>query len=156
MAVDLHQTSKPPPSVGSPAVDEPPRKPRLWRRVCVAVLLILGAILTPVAVFVTYAKTQILDTDRYVATVKPLAADPAVQNYVADTVTANLLSQVDVKAYVNDALQELPPRAAALAGPLTNAVESFVHEATLRVVQSSPTGPLTPRWSRSSPTKAAQ
>src|SRR3954471_11943673 len=137
MAVDLHQTSKPPPSIGSPAVDEPPRKPRLWRRVCVAVLLILGAILTPVAVFVTYAKTQILDTDRYVATVKPLAADPAVQNYVADTVTANLLSQVDVKAYVNDALQELPPRAAALAGPLTNAVESFVHEATLRVVQSS-------------------
>ena len=87
MAVDLHQTSKPPPSVGSPAVDEPPRKPRLWRRVCIAVLLILGAILTPVAVFVTYAKTQILDTDRYVATVKPL---PIQRKLVTVSVTALL------------------------------------------------------------------
>src|SRR3954453_20355692 len=97
MALHPPPRSKPPPSVGSPAVDEPPRKPRLWRRVCVAVLLLLGAILPPVAVFVTYAKTHTFDTDRYVATVNPLAADTAVQNYAADTVTANLVSQVDVK-----------------------------------------------------------
>ena len=53
-------------------MSDPPRKARLWRRLCIAVLLILGFILTPVAVLVTYAKTQVLDTDRYVATVKPL------------------------------------------------------------------------------------
>jgi len=87
-------------------------------------------------VLVTYTKTQILDTDRYVATVKPLASDPAIQNYVADTVSTNLLAQVDVKSYVNDALAVLPPQAQGLSGPVTSAVESFVHEATLRFVQS--------------------
>jgi hypothetical protein len=130
-------------------VAEPPRKPRLWRRFCIAVLLILGFILTPVAVLVTYAKTEILDTDRYVATVKPLASDPAIQNYVADEITTNLLSQVDVKGYVtqalqvpaqSQALQALPgqvPSLQGLAGPITNAVQNFVHAAALRAVQSS-------------------
>jgi len=137
MAIEVEQPAKPPPPVDHTPMAEPPRKPRLWRRVCVALLLIVGAILTPVAVLVTYAKTQILDTDRYVATVKPLAADPAVQSYIADTVTANVLSQVDVKGYVNDALADLPPRTHALAGPINNAVETAVREATLRAVQSS-------------------
>jgi hypothetical protein len=134
MAVDVERTSKPPPPAEPAPVSEPPGKPRLWRRICVALLLIFGFILTPVAVLVTYAKTQVLDTDRYVATVKPLAKDPAVQNYIADTVTTNLLAQVDVKALVNDSL---PPRAGVLAGPLSNALQGFVHETTLRFVQSN-------------------
>ena len=156
MAVQVQQTPKSPPIEPTPDAERP-RRNRLWRRICVAVLLVLGFVLTPVAVLVTYAKTQVLDTDRYVSTVKPLASDPAVQNYVADTVTAELLSQVDVKAYVNQALsavqgapalQALPGQAQAvgaqasqalqgLAGPISSAVESFVHEAALRVVQSS-------------------
>src|SRR5438874_10361984 len=132
MAVEARTTSKPPPP--AEPVSDPPRKPRLWRRLLVALLLILGFVLTPVAVLVTYAKTQVLDTDRYVATVKPLAKNPAVQNYIADTVTTNLLAQVDVNAYVN---QALPPQAQVLGGPMTSAVQGFVHEATLRFVQSS-------------------
>src|SRR5436190_8123760 len=144
--VEVAQT----PTAPREPVAEPPRKPRLWRRFCVAVLLILGFVLTPVAVLVTYAKTQVLDTDRYVATVKPLASHPAIQNYVADTITTNLLAQVDVKAYVNQALQALPAEgqllqrlpgqgaaSQALAGPISSAVQNFVHQAALRVVQSS-------------------
>jgi len=38
-----------------------------------------------------------------------------------------------VNAYVSDAL---PPRAGVLAGPVSNAVQGFVHAATLRFVQS--------------------
>ena len=136
MAVDVQQTSKPPPPA-EPASAGPSRKPRLWRRACVAVLLVLGFLLTPVAVLVTYAKTQILDTNRYVATVKPLATNPAVQNYIADTVSTALLAQVDVKGYVDDALSALPPRAQGLSTPIANAVQNVVHEATLRFVQSS-------------------
>ena len=132
MAVEVEQPANPPP-VERTGEAGPPRKPKLWRRVCVAVLLVLGFILTPVAVLVTYAKTQVLDTDRYVATVKPLAKNPAVQNYIADTLTANLFSQVDVKAYVSD---NLPDRAQVLSAPVANAVQGFVHEATLRFVQS--------------------
>src|SRR4051794_22185632 len=136
MAIEVEQPPKPPAAERMPEA-EPPPKPRLWRRACVAVLLILGAILTPVAVLVTYAKTEVLDTDRYVATVKPLASDPAIQNYVADTVSSELLAQIDVKAYVSDALQVLPPRAQGLSGPITNAVQSLVHEASLRFVRSN-------------------
>lgn len=136
MAVQVQQPPQGPSTERMPEA-EPPHKNRLWRRVCVALLLILGAILTPVAVLVTYTKTQILDTDRYVATVKPLASDPAVQNYVADTVSDQLLAQVDVKGYVNDALSVLPPRAQALSAPVTNAVQNVFHEATLRFVQSN-------------------
>src|SRR5947209_4574309 len=100
MAVELQQPAKSPPPVERTPEAGPPRKPRLWRRACVALLLILGTILTPVAVLVTYAKTQVLDTERYVATVRPLASDPAIQNYVADTVSNQLLAQIDVKGYV--------------------------------------------------------
>jgi hypothetical protein len=115
-----------------PARDRAP-KPPLWRRFCVAILLILGFLLTPVAVLVTYAKTQVLDTDRYVATVRPLASNPEIQNAVANRVATELLAQVDVKQYVTDAL---PPQAQALSGPISGAVTSFVREASLRAVQS--------------------
>ena len=149
MAVEVAPQSKPPAPPESRPVDDHARKPSLWRRICVAVLLILGFVLTPVAVLVTYTKTQVLDTDRYVATVKPLASDPAVQNYIADEVTANLLAQVDVKGYVTDvvtalqsapAVQALPQqgqRLQGLAGPITTSIENFVHQAVLRIVQSS-------------------
>src|SRR3954454_10205420 len=96
-----------------PAPDRVP-KPPLWRRFLVALLLIAGFLLTPVAVLVTYAKTQVLDTDRYVATVRPLASDPAIQDAAANRVATELLAQVDVKQFVTDAL---PAQAQVLSGP---------------------------------------
>ncbi|MBV8159737.1 MAG: hypothetical protein JO265_02325 [Acidimicrobiia bacterium] len=135
MAVEVEQSAQASEAeAGHVARAEPSRRASAWRRLCVAVLLILGTILTPVAVLVTYAKAQVLETDRYVATVKPLASDPRVQSYIADEVTANILSQVDVKAFVTDAL---PPRAEPLAGPITSSVRGFVHDAVLRATQSA-------------------
>src|SRR4051794_6141324 len=104
-----------------------------WRRVVVVLLLVLGALLAPVSVIAGYVKTQIEDTDRYVSTVAPLASDPLVQAYVADTVSRELLAQVDVKQYVQDAL---PDRAQVLAGPISNALISFTNQAALRIIQS--------------------
>lgn len=45
-----------------------------------------------------------------------------------------LFARVDIAQYVHDAL---PDKAQPLAGPLTSALESFVREATLRVLQTS-------------------
>jgi hypothetical protein len=101
--------------------------------VLVAALLALGFILTPVTIVALFVHTEISDTDRYVQNVQPLSADPAIQSYVADDVSRRLLGQVDVAAYVRDAL---PARAQRLAGPMTDAFEGFVREATLRVVRS--------------------
>lgn len=110
------------------------KKPRRRHRIAVAVLLVIGFLLTPITVITLFVKSQITDTGRYVQTIKPLASDPAVQAYVADVATRQLLSQVDVHHYVENLL---PPRAEPLAGPITSAFDSFVHEAVLRVLESS-------------------
>ena len=77
--------------------------------------------------------TEISDTSRYVQNVSPLASNAAIQTYVADEVSTRLLAQVDVDAYVKDAL---PTRRAKARRPAPSAFEGFVHEAVLRVVQS--------------------
>ncbi len=102
---------------------------RFW----VAVLLILGMVLTPLSILALFMKNEINDTSRYVRTVKPLSSDPAIQAYVADQITKELYARVDVNSYVKEAL---PARAQVLAGPLTGALQSFVREAAMRVIQS--------------------
>jgi len=106
-------------------------KRRRTHRFWVAVLLILGMVLTPVAILALFLRSEIGDTGRYVQTVKPLSSNPAIQAYVADQITHELFTRVDVDSYVKEAL---PERAQALAGPLTGAVQSFVREATLRIM----------------------
>jgi hypothetical protein len=106
---------------------------RRGHRILAALLLVIGALLTPVTITTLFLHTQITDTGRYVQTVEPLASDPAVQAYVADTITNRLFTDTDVAAYVR---QVLPERAQPLVGPLTSALKSFTHEATLRVLES--------------------
>jgi hypothetical protein len=111
-------------------------KPKVGRRhdrVVVAILLVLGMLLTPVSILTLFVHSEIGDTGRYVQTVKPLSSNPAIQSYVADQITKELFARVDVTTYVEDAL---PPKAQALAGPLTGALQSFVREATVRVMQT--------------------
>ncbi len=108
-------------------------KHRRHHRFWVSLLLVLGFLLTPITLITLYVHTQLTDTGRYVATVKPLASDPAVQSYLADRVTTRLFEQVDVNAYVKDAL---PDKAQPLAGPITAGVKSFTHAAALKAVES--------------------
>ncbi len=106
---------------------------RRGHRILAAILLVIGAILTPITIAILFVHTEITDTGRYVQTVEPLADDPAVQAYIADTVTNQLFAAVDVPAYVSEVL---PPRAEPLVGPLTSAMRNFTHDAVLRVVES--------------------
>jgi hypothetical protein len=114
----------------APALAPKARRPH---RVIVALLLVIGAILTPITIVTLFVKAQVTDTSRYTQTIDPLAKDPAVQAYVATTVTDQLFEQVNVQQYVEDLL---PNRAAALAGPLTSAMRTFTYDAVLRIVQS--------------------
>ncbi|MFC7305822.1 hypothetical protein ACFQVC_16540 [Streptomyces monticola] len=75
-----------------------------------AALLVLACLLTPLGALSTWAKYEIGDTDNYVATMAPLASDPAVQGAVADAVTKEIMKQIDV-------------------GPLQGTVETFVNDA---------------------------
>jgi hypothetical protein len=117
-----------------------------WRSIIVMVLVTVGAILAPLTVVATWAHDQIGDTDRFLETVTPLASDPAVQNAIADRITQEINSAIDVESITGEALTALsgqsfvPPRAAnvlpSLAVPLSKAIENFVHTRVDQIVRS--------------------
>ena len=109
-----------------------PRQPR-WRRALVATLVILSVVFVPLAGVSVWVRNLVLDTDRYVDTVAPLARNEAITNVVADRLTTRLFKEVDVEAQAKDAL---PERAQFLAGPISTGVETFVREAAKRVLAS--------------------
>lgn len=104
-----------------------------WRRIVGGVLAVLVCILTPLSVLAIWLHDTILETDQYVATVAPLAHDPAVQDAVATRVTNSLVSSVDLEARL---AEELPAQAELAAPAVADAVQSLVHEVALRLVQS--------------------
>jgi hypothetical protein len=75
--------------------------------VAVGVLLGLAAVLLLGAFVSRYARSQVLDTDRYVETVTPLASDPAVQQELTEQLTDAIFARVDVEALAEDALASL-------------------------------------------------
>ena len=125
----------------------PPPRPRRqrWRSVVATLLIVIGCILAPISVVAVWTKNLVTDTDRYVATVAPLASDPAIQSAIADRITTEIFTKLDVTGITNqavDALAErgLPPLVAtqlhALSEPLSNGVESFVRTEVGKVVAS--------------------
>jgi hypothetical protein len=99
----------------------------------------------PLAGVAVWARNQVTNTHRYVRTVAPLASDPAIQQAVADQITAQIFTYLDVQGLTNqtvDALAErgLPPRAAdqlqGLAGPLASGIQGFVRTEVNKIVQS--------------------
>ncbi|MFJ3408398.1 hypothetical protein [Promicromonospora sp. NPDC090134] len=132
-------------AAAEPAPSAPAPEHHRARSATAVVLILLGALLAPVGVVAAWAERTLTDTDRYVATVAPLAQDPVVQQAVAGRMTSAVMQRIDVGALlkdVQDGLKErdIAPRAAqaitALEGPLTSGVESFVRNASDRVVES--------------------
>lgn len=117
-----------------------PRRQRksLGWAVASAVLLVIACVLAPLSVASVWASSQVSDTDQYVETVAPLADDPAVQDAIANEVTAAVFENVDVEGFTTEALETLaeqpnvPPRVAALlpalAVPISDGVESFTRD----------------------------
>lgn len=116
-----------------------------WRPVVAGILVLVAALLAPLSVLATWANGQIDDTDRYIATVGPLANDPDVQKAVAARVEQVVFSYLDIDAATAalvDAInqQGLPPAAAATLqaaiGPLASGIRNFVSDQILKFVQS--------------------
>lgn len=100
----------------------------------VAVALIaLACICSVLALILTWVRNETLDTNRYVETVAPLAKDKAIQTAVTNAVTAELVKAVKPEQLIE---QSLPPAAAQLAGPLSQAVTGFVRTGIGRLVAS--------------------
>ena len=109
------------------------------------ILVLIGALLAPVAVIGTWARAQLVDTDRFVQTFAPLAQKPEVQSFVAKEVTNGIEQSVDIDAMVSDlfdgiAQLDLPPAAAQtlplLEGTAANGVRSLIGSGVETVVES--------------------
>jgi hypothetical protein len=96
-------------------------------------LVVLACLLAVVSVLAVFVRNQLLNTDAYVATVAPLASNPAIQTQVAKKVSENLIAHTDVEQRVKRAL---PARAGFLAAPISTGLESFTDQLALKVVQS--------------------
>ncbi|MGW2960437.1 hypothetical protein ACWDGI_18370 [Streptomyces sp. NPDC001220] len=106
-----------------------------------AVLIVLGCLLAPLSVVAAWAADVVDDTDRYVATVAPLASNPAVQDAVADRATDALMSRLDLPALLADVTPADRPRlqqalGGKLGGALEGAVRGFVHDQARKVAAS--------------------
>jgi hypothetical protein len=117
-----------------------------WRAVVASLLIVVGCVLAPLSAAAVWTRNQVTNTDRYVATVAPLANDPAIQAAITDQITAQVFRYIDVQGLTTQAVEALTERGGlrpqvaaqlqALAVPIASGVESFTRTQVAKVVQS--------------------
>jgi hypothetical protein len=118
------------------SIEARPKKRQRMRRIFTPILVALSIIVFTVTVPAVWGARTVLNTDRYVATVGPLAEDPAVQESIATKLTDQVFVALDVEEKLSEILGSIGERATVLAAPLTTAVKGFVQDQVLKVVQS--------------------
>ncbi|HYN75180.1 MAG TPA: hypothetical protein VEV13_03200 [Candidatus Limnocylindria bacterium] len=114
------------------------------RRIGGIVLLVLAALLVPVAVVATWTATTVTDTDAFVARVAPVASSPQVQALIEQEMTAQVTQAIDsaVAPRVSGAIDEMAAPDLVkgllrdLAGSLGGAVEARTASVVAKVVQA--------------------
>jgi hypothetical protein len=128
---------------GRPAADAVTR--RRWRTIVASLLIVVACVLAPLSVVAVWTRNQVTNTDRYIATVSPLASDPAIQAAIADQITAQVFRYIDVQGLTTQAVEalgaqglrpELADRLQAFAVPIANGVQSFTRSQVAKVVES--------------------
>jgi hypothetical protein len=89
-------------------------------------------VLVVMATLAVGVQQLLLNTDRWVAVVGPLATDPAVQTSMAETAASLTLNALDLQQRV----QSLPGPLQSLAAPIEAQLATFVDDQALRLVQS--------------------
>jgi hypothetical protein len=116
-----------------PVPEVPARHVPRWRRITAAVLVVVSCVLAPLSIVAIWVRDQVLDTDRYVENVAPLATNPEIIDTIARNATNRLFEAVDVEAVAEESL----PRAARfLAGPLEETLRQFTYETATKVLSS--------------------
>ncbi len=103
------------------------------RSTAVVVLMGLGFLLVPTAGVAVWTRNTLLNTDRYVETVAPLANSPAVIDDVANAITDQIFAQVDVEQLLQE---NLPPQLSFAAGPLTGQIKSTTNDLVVKALES--------------------
>lgn len=106
---------------------------RRWRRLAVALLIVLGCVITAGASVTVWLKSVALNTDTFVATVGPLSRNPAVALAISDFAVDALFQEINAEQEVANAL---PEEAGFLAAPLVGAIENFSRDVASEVIGS--------------------
>jgi hypothetical protein len=96
-------------------------------------ILVVAALLLPIALTAFWAQRTLVDTERYIATVAPLAKDPTIQQAVGDKVSSVLIEQIDAG---NRLQNVLPPQLAPLAPLVAGGVNNFVEQQVDQILKS--------------------
>ncbi|MFF2118020.1 hypothetical protein ACFVXH_11910 [Kitasatospora sp. NPDC058184] len=119
--------------------DRPPPRHRV-RSFFAALLIVLACVLTPLSALAFWARSQISDTDRYLATMAPLARDPRIKTAVTDRVTAEIVKQLPLDSLLDGLAPADRPQLGALLGgigqALTDGLSGLVHTQVARLVDS--------------------
>jgi hypothetical protein len=108
-------------------LDRRARRRAYARRFGLAFLLVLGCGLVAMSLIAAYVRATVVDSDRYVQTMAPIADSPAVQAAVADKLDGAITSRVEFDALLREALPDrADPLAPALAGGLQQAIRSRI------------------------------
>lgn len=100
------------------------------RRFTALTLALIGCLLAVVSVVAVWSRNQLLDTDRYLTSVAPLASDPVIQQEVANKVADAINKQIDATGRAGSALPE------RLASKVGGTVDQFVQRQALTFTQS--------------------
>jgi hypothetical protein len=103
------------------------------RSTAVVLLLVLGTLCMTLAPVTIWGRNLVLNTDRYVKILTPVASNPGVQALVIKAVDKQVTDNLDISAIVS---QTLPPKASVLSGPLEGAVSGLVNTVATKFVQS--------------------
>lgn len=106
---------------------------RRWRRLAVALLIVLGCVITAGASVTVWLKSVALNTDTFVATVGPLSRNQAVALAIGNFTVDALFEEINAEQVVADAL---PEEAGFLAAPLVGAIENFSRDVAAEVISS--------------------
>ncbi len=137
------------PQGAAPTTSEPPRRHR-GRWAGAIVLLLVAALLAPLSALASWSRSTLLDQDRYLAMVAPLAKDPAVQQEVSLRITNAVFEQLNVKQLTTQTLdaiaarprvagatENLPVELSTFAEPISNAIYGFTEDQVSKLVASS-------------------
>ena len=104
-----------------------------WQRALAVVLLVIGFVLVPLSAVSIWSRNQLLNTDRYVSTVSPLADNADIQKVVATNAVDALFSSVDVSSKISGAL---PKRAKFLGDTIASQAQGYAVQLTERLLAS--------------------
>jgi hypothetical protein len=115
-----------------------------WRAPVATLLIVLGCVLAPLSVIGVWSANQVSNTNRYIENIEPLIHNPAIQNSLADNITNQITSHLNITGYTNQAAALLTSKGLNRVGTLlqsfgpsiASAVSGYIHGQVLKLVSS--------------------